>query len=347
MGSGRPKESVEKDAAKAASRSRTSRTKINVDAKPGRIKQKDKKNFECTCCGKVYTTQKNNFPKTYSPLFAANDGRLTVCKTCFSTYYEQLVEFFGGNEEKAIVRMAQIADWYYHDKILAMTERTSSDASRALMYGSKIHLTFVKKMGTTYLDTVKDQANAYIDSFEDLSEKQERDEVGITKAQFARWGPGFEESEYRFLDDHYKSLKETIDTNDVVQDTLAKDLCEIKLQQLRARNRNDVESFQRLTKLYQDTLRTANIKVKKTDADTANDNQACWGVFIRNVEQYTPADIYQDKSLFADVDGIKEYLERFVLRPVKNFLLGTRVMDKEFSISAGDDTLPESGGGGP
>lgn len=318
---------------KAATKSRTSTTKINADAKPGKIDAvEDKTGFNCVCCGKQYKVQKTNFPHTLSPLYAGNDGYLPICKRCVDRYYDQLVDYYTGNEEKAMDRIAQIADWYYADDIFATTRKISADRSRVGAYPSKMQLPQYKTRGQTYLDTVKDRASVVVSDYDEFEEMHEQGETGITKKQIERWGLGFEENEYKQLDAHYKSLKDSIDTNDVVQDTLARDLCEIKVQQIRARNKGDVETFQKLTKLYQDTLKSANLKVRSGDASSLTDAEACWGNFIRDVERFAPAEYYADKNLYKDSDSFGDYMKRFVTRALENFFGGTRNMDPEFSI---------------
>lgn len=316
-----------------AEKSRTSTTKIDPNVKVGRIPQKnDAAGYTCTCCGKHYKLQKSNFLSSMSPLFKSNGGYLPFCKHCTDAYYDQLVEFFSGNEEKAIDRMAQIADWCYDDRTWATTRKISSDRSRVCAYPSKMQLS---QWGTTYLDTIKMQATNTISDIETFETLKEQDKISISKAQIARWGTGFTEEEYYALDSHYKSLKDKIDVNDVIQDNLAKDLCEIKIQQIRARD--DADAFQKFTKLYQDTLKSANLKVKSGEDDTVTDDEACWGKFVADVEKYTPAEVYKDKALFSDVDGLKSYFERFIVRPFKNFFTGSNVMDSEFSIAPGGD----------
>ena len=44
------------------------------------------------------------------------------------------------------------------------------------------------------------------------------------------------------------------------------------------------------------------------------------GVMIRDIEEHCPADFYKDKSLYADFDHLKEYIQRFMLRPLNNLL---------------------------
>lgn len=323
---------------KQSAKSRAATTTINADAKVGDIHRDDDpiEGFRCTCCGKSFKTQKGNFSKSASPLWKHNDGFVPICKRCADKYYEQLIAYFTGNEEKAMDRICQIFDWYYSDEAFGMTRKISMDRSRVGAYPSKMGLQHIKERGTTYLDTIKERASVVVSDYDEFEEMKEQGETGITKAQINRWGLGFEETEYKQLDAHYKSLSDSIDSTDVVQDTLIKDLCEIKILQIRARNKGDADTFQKLAKLYQDTLKSANLKVKGSDHSAMTDAEACWGNFIRDVENYTPAEIYQDRKLFTDFDTLKEYMERFVTRPVKNFFLGTREMDAEFSIGVGE-----------
>ena len=57
---------------------------------------------------------------------------------------------------------------------------------------------------------------------------------------------------------------------------------------------------------------------------------------IRTIEQYTPAEYYADKTLFKDADGIGEYFDRFIKRPLKNIFSGTKEMDLEYRVRDGE-----------
>ena len=39
---------------------------------------------------------------------------------------------------------------------------------------------------------------------------------------------------------------------------------------------------------------------------------------------------FEDKKLYEDYDHIKEYIDRFLFRPLKNLITGSRDFDKEF-----------------
>ena len=60
------------------------------------------------------------------------------------------------------------------------------------------------------------------------------------------------------------------------------------------------------------------------------------GVWISDIEKYTPAEYYKDKDLYRDADGIGGYASRFIFRPLKNLLTGSKELDKEFNLSKED-----------
>ena len=61
------------------------------------------------------------------------------------------------------------------------------------------------------------------------------------------------------------------------------------------------------------------------------------GSLIRYIEDYAPAEYYADKKRYRDFFGIGKYIERFILRPMRNMMLGTRDEDEEFSVGDGSD----------
>lgn len=57
------------------------------------------------------------------------------------------------------------------------------------------------------------------------------------------------------------------------------------------------------------------------------------GLWARDIEKYTPAEFYKDKKLFKDFDDIGSYCSRFIFRPLKNLLTGSKELDKEYKLS--------------
>lgn len=117
---------------------------ITVDIKiPRSAEQFDPKKhkYRCSCCGKGFNgQQKNNFQKSNSPLFQANDGFLPWCKECTDKYLISLTSFYSNNEEHAIEHFCQQVDWVYDIEPLKCAREISSDRSRISHYAAKKNL---------------------------------------------------------------------------------------------------------------------------------------------------------------------------------------------------------------
>lgn len=329
-------EDLKKKRLTRATKSRTSQTTINSDAEL-KADKKDPKGtrYRCSDCGEFFTDQKN-FYRSMSPLYAGNNGYFPVCKSCVKKYYDYLIEYFSGNEEKALDRMCSVMDLYYSDALAVASKGANTSVSRIASYISKSQMKQFVDKGTTYLDTIKDRASTTINNLDDVEEVNESGEKVISPRVLKQWGFGYEPEEYSLLQEHYKMLTTQFTNADAVQDALIKDLCTIKVLQTRAMKKGDPDSFDKFTKLYHSTLKAGGLKTR-SETDSIDDESACWGNFIKDVETLSPADIYLDKKMFDDVDKVKEYFERFILRPVINFFSGSRTQDSEFSVMPGED----------
>lgn len=68
---------------------------------------------ECTMCGKPKSS--TQYYMSYSPLYKANGGRLTVCKDCITDLYENYLEEYG-SETIALNKICNLFDTYYSEK---------------------------------------------------------------------------------------------------------------------------------------------------------------------------------------------------------------------------------------
>ena len=320
---------------KATKKSSQSATKINKDIEISKLtyEEPEKRLYYCTACGKSFKKQDSNFCKSLSPLFAGNNGYVHICKKCTDKLYYNLVDYFSKNEEKAMDRMCQLFDWYYSDEIFAATRKISADRSRVCAYPAKTNLPQYEAKGKTYVDTIADRANNVIHSLDELDEMKADGQTGITKAMFERWGQVSTE-DIIALEDHYKMLKKQNPNCDNNQEIFIKDLCYTKLLQLKSFKDGNSGDFEKYTKLYRDTFKQAGLKtIQETDAS----GEETLGVTLAVISQYTPEEYYKDKKLYKDLDGIGEYFSRFVLRPLKNLVLGTTERDKEYCVKDGED----------
>lgn len=183
--------------------------------------------YKCTCCGKVYKTQKNHFPVTFSPLYEANNGYLPICKECVDKYYINLVDFYSGNEEHAMEHCCQSFDWYYSPVAMSMTKTSNNGFSRVSMYPSKMSIIQVRSKGTTYLDTIRQKSDEKILSTEDINnikneELGNEDKYIASKETIMFFGLGYTNDEYEFLQRQYDDWTDRNECKTKAQEELYK-----------------------------------------------------------------------------------------------------------------------------
>ena len=287
--------------------------------------------YKCVCCGKQYTQQIGRFYASQSSIYAGNNSYGPVCKECINNIYAKYCDKM--DEKQAVKRICQKFDIYYSDELYQTTEKSNTSQSRIGAYVKNSNLR--KYLGKTYDDTILDE-QSIISNRDDLSEAVENGEQ-ISRAAIKRWGMGYSPEEYKFAEDLYKTFKAGNPNSDGVQETYIKDLVTTKVLQNRAFQENNADDYSKYTKLYQDTFKNSKLKINSGDGSNLNDENVCWGNWVKDVENYAPAELYQDKKLFDDIDGIKSYFKRFIVRPFKNFFTGSSEMDSEYSILPGDE----------
>lgn len=266
----------------------------------------DKRIYYCSCCGKPYTKQKGNFSASYSPIYAGNNGYVTMCNSCRDKYFVTFTDFFSGNEEKAMDRMCGIFDWYYHDMAVSATRKISADRSRIGAYPSKMALPQTKDKGTTYLDTIRDRESKTINSIEDL---EERKDINITKKTIKFFGTGFLPEEYPFLQEQYNDWTARHECKTKAQEELFKNISIAQLNIQKATQSPNGKVAEAM-KTFQDLLGSANIKPTQTN-DNALSDQNTFGTLIKKWENDKP--IPEPEKEWEDVDSIAKYVTVYFL----------------------------------
>ena len=288
--------------------------------------------FKCSCCGTGFKTQKTYFQKTNSPLFQSNDGYLPWCKACTDKYVNLLTAFYSNNEEHAIEHFCQQVDWVYDFEPLKCAREISSDRSRISHYAAKKNLNTGGRK--TYFDSLKfaQQQKEYevITSKEQIKDE----EIRVKGSAIDRFGVGFTEMDYVLMDDHYKMLKKQNPNCDANQEIFIKSLCSLAMLQTRALQDGDSDKYVKLTEQYSKTFKQAGLRTIEEKDNSADETL---GVTLATIAQYTPEEYYMDKKLYKDHDGLGEYFERFVKRPLKNLMFGSNDRDYEYFVKDDGD----------
>lgn len=294
----------------------------------------EKHKYKCSCCGRGYIAQKNNFQKSNSPLFQANDGYLPWCKECTDKYVTLLTALYSGNEEHAIEHFTCQVDWVYDIEVLKQAREISSDRSRISHYAAKKNLNVAGRK--TFIDSLKfnyeNRQNKTVNTTEDIDDIAD---YKITPKMIKFWGAGYEAQALQALQGYYDELLKLCEGKpDVKKQKMMKNLCLLEYQmQINIQNGKDIGT---LSNSYKSLFEAAGIKAD--DADVTNDS---FGKWIMDIEKYSPAEYYQDKKKYHDFFGIIEYIERFMFRPLKNLIFGTKEKDADYWINDEDTEIKD------
>jgi len=144
------------------------------------------------------------------------------------------------------------------------------------------------------------------------------------------WGFGFSIDDYIFLESELARWKKTHKCDNQSELTLLREICITILEIRKARERN--ESTTSLKKELQELMKTAAVDPAKANIADNGKSLDSYGLWLKDIEEYEPAEYFADKQLFVDFDGIKTYVDKYIYRPLRNLLTGSR----EFNIDGYD-----------
>ena len=302
-------------------------TKLDFD-------NQDKYPYHCTACGKGFMRQKDNFNVSPSPYYTKNGGYLTVCKNCLDKAFEYYRdEVFDGDQDKAMELLCATINTCYDEVAWANAKKhPQSNRSKVSLYFSKLNLSQTK--GASYADTIIFREANKVENATSIQAVEDNPNMSTSIDTIKSFGLGFGEADYETLQYEYDDWVEKYgEPEDKRQDELYKSLCYLKLQ-LQKSVQNGDAGIGALAKTYKEYINAATTeledrKQKKEDAVRLDP----LGVWISEIEKYTPAEYYKDKKLYHDADGFGSYASRFIFRPLKNLLTGSKELDKEFSLS--------------
>lgn len=283
--------------------------------------------YICCCCGDELPLIQ--FYHSESDAFI-NTRHLPMCKTCVVNMYKKYkIQYM--NASDAMKRLCMMFDIYYDDKLFRSCD--PSDDSVVSVYIKKSNMGQYK---TKTFDANVDEG--VIGFFQnDSSRKAPEDEAGneiIDPRLVEKWGDGLQYIDYLELDKHYRYLKSANPNGDNNQEIFIIDLCYIKMQQMKAVREGKVDDYNKLTESYRKSFAQAGLK---TVRDAGINEGFILGVNAETIEKYTPAEYYKDKALYKDHDKIGEYVERFMLRPLRNLMHGTTDRDMEYYVKDEDE----------
>ncbi|GEM_PF-4056694 len=260
----------------------------------------------CKDCIKKRSVNENGTPNMDGIKWCCKWFDIPFLQSLVLTYMQQ-DKWSIGYYKKNIVLNSKYRTWTYEDG-----ERYASDG--------------IDKNNP--IDT-KQKTDAF--NFED----EEESDFEVTRTMVKFWGRGYEKEDYEFLETCFYEWTTQYKCDTLAEKKTYKFLSLKELEINKGRERKD--NIDKLEESFRKLMSDANVTPR--DANAANDpeNMNSLGVWIKDIERYKPAEYFEDKKLYDDFDGIKDYLERFVFRPLKNLLTGSRDFDKEYNVESDNE----------
>lgn len=267
-----------------------------------------RREYRCTCCGKLYTKQEGNFLKAGDSLmWQANSGYMPVCKVCAEALYKSLVSFYSGNEEHAMRHWCCI--WgYFYDTEASVSAGKKKDNCRALTYPSRINAKQIALRGTSYLDTVRRETEMVRVSVANEMTDEEAAQFVYTKGIAKKWGHGYTAEEYEWLEEQEDDWRTRVECKTKAQEELIRAICIAQFNIHKAQQGGG--KFSEAMKTFQDLLASCNLQPRQAREDESSDQQT-FGTLIRQLEEERP--VPKAEPEWEDVDGIKNYIDTYFL----------------------------------
>lgn len=283
------------------------------------LAEKDDHSFCLIGCSPVckknkrFRHNKNYYATTKTEMF--KDGTVPICKDCIKMY----VYDTDGNVNMANFKsVLKLMDLPYIQTEFEKAIKTNKDVFGIYKANVKYNPNFTYD-NSSHLAT----SATFIDDGKPI-------DIDIEVLRFD-WGDHFEDSALYWLEQRFKNwkIKVKFDNDDFSSENMVRMIClkELDIRNMRSQGLPVNKEEETLLKM----LDGAKLTVK-SNSDKKEEKISPLGVRIADIELKTPAEVFEDRKLFEDVDGVFDYFKRFILRPLINYVSGSRDMDKEFNV---------------
>lgn len=265
-------------------------------------KEKNKKETKtCNYCG--LNKELKEFYSSQSIMYK-NDGKLPICKNCLIEVYENNLQYYK-NVEKAVYKTLFSLDVYYDVSLVkkSVIDTFEIDGKHIITtYFSKINL--IQYKGKTSRDSqpmnIWDMSDDDFDNFE-IEDLVTEETILITREMLMRWGQGRSIEDYMFLEDRYNTMCNTYGNRNPnsVWTYIEMALNYLDIRKEREKDNPDQKKINDIN--ASNSKLAGDCKMKEQQIDNSEDDNICFGNFIKEVEDKEP--IIGDK-LYEDVDQI-------------------------------------------
>lgn len=325
--------------------------------KEAQSKTQDVRKKKCRYC----TNEKaaNRFYKSQD--FLDTDGKMPICIDCvgylFNSYYATHSRI-----DIALYEVCRCVNIRYDSRaysaLMSSLEKNSMQATVDLISGTadevadtdideivvdtktslfgKYYTILMKLYANKNIDLMfdvykNDRPEGYEDKTTDMAVKEVIDDAYAKKMNSLerKWGRGFTEDEYAYLESEYQGWAKTKDVENKSVDTLIREVCiqQLVIRKIREEGGEVSKKDIDVLTILMDKCSITPDKEKETSSSKST---AAFGVWVKDVETMSPAEWVENQKLFKDVEGIDDYVKRTYDRAVRNYI----GMQRDFRVVA-------------
>lgn len=307
--------------------------------KLGKKEKQPKKVLEGLYCRKCQKVKSSNyFYEATNPMLDSN-GYMSICKDCCHQIYDNYFTIYN-NIEIALQLTCQDLDVRFSKEALLQTQSHIESMLAKGKKADKVFGYYKSKLFSTNKSNEKMESFRYKDSdnLNIIDEDLLYQDVDEDLIMF--WGKGFDIEDYAFLELELSNWKQTHKCDNQAEITLLREIC-IKILEIRNKRANN-DNISNDLKELQDLMKTASVDPAKANQANSGKLQDAFGVWVKDIEMYRPAEWYEQQEKYKDMDEFAPYLNNYITRPIKNFLSGVRNFFVDDNIDADLDTADTS-----
>jgi hypothetical protein len=268
-------------------------------------------------------------------------GIMSVCKSCIQKLYDKI---FIETEsiERTIHKICILLNVKFSNEIVDATRKHIETLQEN---GKNVNMVFgIYKQKITATNKSMDKSieeyNGYFDVGTIFTEKQiDVKKIPIPQEVIDFWGDDMPEEDILFLEKEFASFTQTHSTDTRAEVVLLKQVCfnllDIKKERLAGNNTI------KLVKELQELMTKLAISPNVAKSNSLNAGGDSFGQWIADIEKEEPAQWLKSDpkgEIYRDVGNTEEYFQKYIVRPLKNFIQGSRdfntdeneEMEKEF-----------------
>ncbi len=272
--------------------------------------------------------------------FIDKNGLMSVCKNCIQSIFDTLYAE-NGSIEKTIHKMCTSLNIKYSNDAASATKTHINTLRES---GKNVNAIFsIYKMKLVATKKSMDKSGLEDMTYEDVgaiytSEAINLKETPIPQDVLTFWGKDIPKEDIGFLEQQYTNFKQTHKAETYSEITLLKEVCFTLLDIKQARAQGD--DTEKLHKTLQTLMNNLAITPKASkEAESSKGNES-FGLWIQDIEQMEPAQWLKTDprgDMYRDVGNVEEYFQKYIVRPLKNFILGSKDFNTDSQEEIDDD----------